>query len=429
MVRRWLCAVAAILALAGSAAASTGTVLVASYEGAIGPAAAEWIGDAIRRANAEQREALVLQLDTPGGLLESTRFIVRDIDGSSVPVIVYVAPSGARAASAGTFITLAAHVAAMGPGTRIGAAHPVELGKQSDPEMRAKMANDAAAFIRGIAESRGRNAAWAEAAVRSSSSSTEQEALAHKAIDLVAPDLDALMAQAHGRRVRTAKGVVRLQTAGARRVEQAMNWRVKALKTLTDPNIAYILLMIGIYGILYEIIHPGAVFPGVAGAISLIVGLYAMQTLPVNYAGVALLLLAVILFVAESVVPSGLLGLGGTVALAVGSLMLIRGDFPELQVARPLIWGCVAASAILVFAAVSLVAQARRRKPVSGVESMAGERGVAKSRMFPSGQVLVRGELWNARNESSEAIEPGEEIEVLSVDNLTLVVRRIGPTS
>jgi membrane-bound serine protease (ClpP class) len=400
------------------------TVLVASYEGAITPPAVEWMISAIHTAQKEQDQIVVIQLDTPGGLLESTRLLVKEIEASSVPVVVYISPAGARAASAGTFITLAAHVSAMSPGTRIGAAHPVELGKETKGDLRAKMENDTVAFIKTIATSRNKNIQWAEDAVRKSSSATEREALSLNVIDLIAKDLPRLLESLHERKVKTAGGTKTIKTKGASLKAFPMSLRIKFLRTLTDPNIAYILMMIGIYGILYEIINPGAVLPGVAGSICLIVGLYSMQTLPINYAGVALLVLAVILFIIESQATSGLLGLGGIIALGLGSLLLVPAEFPYMQISRTLIAGMVLLSAVLMLALISVLVKIRRRKPVSGAESMIGQTAVAKTDLEPSktGQVSFGGEIWNA--ESTEKILKGEPVEVIAVEKLKLIVKR-----
>ncbi|OGR97887.1 MAG: hypothetical protein A2902_01070 [Elusimicrobia bacterium RIFCSPLOWO2_01_FULL_64_13] len=399
-------------------------VLRASFAGAIGPASAEWLASAVREANRSGSEALVIELDTPGGLLESTRLLVREISGSSVPVVVYVAPGGARAASAGTFITLAAHVAAMAPGTRIGAAHPVELGKESQGDMREKLENDTAAFIRTIAESRGRNIRWADDAVRKSSSSTEREALAMRVVDLVAPDLAGLLARLDGRNVTTVSGPRTLRTRGIPVRDYPMDWRVKLLAVLTDPNIAYILMMVGIYGILYEVIHPGAVFPGVAGSICLILGLYALQTLPIDIAGLALLGLALVLFAIESQVASGLLGLGGVISLALGSLLLIPKEYPYLKISRSLIAGMAAATGLFVFAAAALALRARKRRAVTGTEAMVGRTARAVTAFRPEGQAVYDGEIWNAAPLPGETVEEGDRLEIVGVDKLKLIVKR-----
>lgn len=397
-------------------------VLVASYDGAITPAAEEWLGSALRHAHEKNVNCLIIELDTPGGLLESTRILVKEINASSIPVVVYVSPSGARAASAGTFITMAAHIAGMSPQTRIGAAHPVELGKATEGDMRAKIENDTVAFIKTIAESRKRNIKWAEDAVRKSSSLTETEALQLGVIDLLAKDLAELVERINGKEVATSSGKKVLITQGALQESFPMSFRVKILKIITDPNIAYLLMMIGIYGILYELMNPGAVLPGVAGAISLLLGLYALQTLPISYAGAGLILLAVILFVIESQIPSGLAGLGGVIALALGSLMLIRVEFPYWQISRTLVFSVAIVTALLLFAFITLLLRIRKAKVVSGVEGMIGQTATAKTNLSPLGQVIYGGEIWNA--ESEEAISEGDEVEIVKVEKLKLIVKR-----
>ncbi|MBI1979209.1 MAG: nodulation protein NfeD, partial [Elusimicrobia bacterium] len=384
-------------------------VLIASYDGSIGPASCEWLVSAIRNAEQEGANALIFQIDTPGGLLESTRLLVKEMLSSPCPIVVYVSPAGSRAASAGTFITLAAHVAAMAPGTRIGAAHPVELGKASEGDLRLKLENDTVAFIKSIAEIRKRNSSWAEDSVRKSSSSTEGEALALGAIDCVAKDLDDLFKKIDGKAVATAGGEKVLRTQDSERRYFPMSLRVKFFKTLTDPNIAYILLIVGMYGLLYEIISPGAIFPGVAGSICLLVGLYAMQTLPVNYAGVGLLILAVLLFVIESQVVSGLIGLGGLIALALGSLLLVPQEFPGFKIETSLVLSVSVLTGLFLFFAVAALLKVRQRKPVSGAEGIVGETAVAKTDLTPRGQVLYGGEIWNAQSE--ENVLQGEEVE------------------
>lgn len=397
-------------------------VLIASYDGAIGPASSEWLISAIQTAHNEKVNAIIIELDTPGGLLESTRILVKEIIASSVPVVVYVSPAGARAASAGTFITMAAHVAAMSPGTRIGAAHPVEMGKETEGDMRLKIENDTIAFIKTIAQSRHRNEKWAEDSVKKSSSATEHEALALNVIDLIAKDMDHLLQAVDGREVITSAGKKILITKDAQQKKFPMSFRVRILRVLTDPNVAYILMMVGIYGILYEIMNPGTILPGVLGSICLILGLYALQTLPLNYAGVALLVLALLLFIIESQVASGLIGLGGIIALALGSLMLIQGDFSYMQISRSLILAVVLTTGLFLFLLIGLLVKIRKRKPVSGVEGMIGGTATTKTALDPKGQVIFGGEIWNA--ESNEKILEGEEVEIISVENLTLKVKK-----
>ena len=363
--------VAAVSAASLAAAlAEAPQVEVITYDGVINPVAAEYVTEAIGAAAERRAEALILKLDTPGGLDSSMRTIVKALLASEVPVIVYVAPTGARAASAGVFITLAAHRAAMAPGTNIGAAHPVAMGGGTmDEEMTRKVENDAAAYIKSIAERRGRNVQWAENAVRKSVSATEQEALTLKLIDLVAPDLPWLLDRLDGMEVATAVGTRRLATKGAQVIERPMGRRLRILSVLSDPNVAYILMLVGIYGLIFELSNPGAIFPGVVGGIALILAFYAFQTLPINYAGLLLIGLAVLFFVAELTVPSyGLLTVGGVIALTLGSLMLVRGDLPGFGLS----WGVVAPAVILtvLFFAVMLryAWRSQRAKTTTGVE-------------------------------------------------------------
>ena len=305
--------------------ALTQTVVLQKIDGAINPAAAEFIDQGIEKATERNAECLIIQLNTPGGLLKSTRVIVSSLLESKIPVVVYVAPGGAHAGSAGVFITLAAHIAAMAPGTNIGAAHPVTLEGQQDSVMMEKATNDAAAFIRTIAEKRNRNLAWAEEAVRKSQSITETEALDKNVIDLIAKNIDDLLSQLDGKQVETTGGTLTLHTKGARIEPMEMGWAEKILDLLSDPNIAYILFMLGVYGLMFELYNPGSIFPGIVGVISLILAFYSMHTLPINYAGLALIVFGIILFLLEiKIVSHGLLAIGGIVSLLLGSIMLIR---------------------------------------------------------------------------------------------------------
>jgi len=422
--------VAAVSAASLAAAlAEAPQVEVITYDGVINPVAAEYVTEAIGAAAERRAEALILKLDTPGGLDSSMRTIVKALLASEVPVIVYVAPTGARAASAGVFITLAAHRAAMAPGTNIGAAHPVAMGGGTmDEEMTRKVENDAAAYIKSIAERRGRNVQWAENAVRKSVSATEQEALTLKLIDLVAPDLPWLLDRLDGMEVATAVGTRRLATKGAQVIERPMGRRLRILSVLSDPNVAYILMLVGIYGLIFELSNPGAIFPGVVGGIALILAFYAFQTLPINYAGLLLIGLAVLFFVAELTVPSyGLLTVGGVIALTLGSLMLVRGDLPGFGLS----WGVVAPAVILtvLFFAVMLryAWRSQRAKTTTGVEGLIGAVAVAKTAIAPRGSVALQGELWDAS--SAESIAAGESVEVAAVEGLTLIVKRRPPTA
>ena len=403
--------------------AKASRVFVATYEGVINPVAAEYLSDAISEATLRQGEALIIRLDTPGGLDTSMRLIIKDITGSQIPVIVYVAPTGGRAASAGVFITLAAHVAAMAPGTNIGAAHPVAMGGgEMDEEMKKKVENDAAAYIRSLAEKYGRNATWAEEAVRQSVSATEKEALDLKVIDLIADDLTSLLAMVHGREVETVRGKQTLKTKDAAIEFIPISLRLKTLNALTNPNIAYILMMIGIYGLIFELSNPGAILPGVVGAISLILAFYSFQTLPINYAGLLLILLAIILFIVEINVPSfGLLTMGGVISLALGSLMLVKTKVPYMRISYYVIFPTVVVTALFFSLVVGMAWKAHRHRPMTGTEGLTGSVGLAKTDISPTGQVLLHGELWNAS--STDSIQKGDEVEVTSVDGLKLHIK------
>ncbi len=398
-------------------------VHVGTYEGVINPVAAEYINHVLAVAQEAGAAAVVLRLDTPGGLDTSMRLIIKDITASPIPVIVYVSPSGGRAASAGVFILYAAHIAAMAPGTNVGAAHPVAMGGgEMDAVMKAKVENDAAAYIKSIAEKRGRNVQWAEDAVRKSLSVTEKEALTLKVIDLVAEDLPSLLAAVDGREVVTGAGKVVLRTKGAPVTETVMGWRLDALKALSDPNIAFILMTLGTIGLIAELYNPGAILPGIVGAISLILAFYSLQTLPINYAGVLLILLGIVLFILEiKVVSYGLLSLGGIASMVLGGLMLVKTDVPFLKVSLSVIIPTVVTFGGLFLAVTWLAVKSHRRRPVTGVESMVGTIAVAKTELAPHGKVLLQGELWDAVSE--EPIREGEEVEVKTVSGLTLTVQ------
>ncbi|MFQ5880838.1 MAG: nodulation protein NfeD [Candidatus Methylomirabilales bacterium] len=413
--------------LTPTARAVPGEVYVARLEGIISPSTAEFIVGAITKAENAGAEALILQLDTPGGLDLSMRAIIKEILRSPVPVVVYVSPSGARAASAGAFITIAAHVAAMAPGTNIGAAHPVQMGGgEMDEEMAKKVENDAAAYIRSLAERRGRNAKWAEKAVRKSVSITEKEAVKLKVVDLVAENLTDLLEKVDGRRTVTGAGKLTLKTKTATIVEVEMNFRDKVLSVISNPTIAYILLILGMAGLYFELSNPGAILPGVLGGISLILAFYALQTLPINYAGLLLILLGLLLFIAElQVVSHGILTAGGIVAMFLGSLMLIDSPAPFLQISLSAIIGVTAATAGFFLLIIGAAIRAHRRQPVTGREGLIGQIGVVKTPLKPDGQISVRGEIWKATCE--EAVRPGGRVEVTGIDGLTLKVRKIPP--
>ena len=398
-------------------------VHVGTYEGVINPVAAEYINHVLAVAQEAGAAAVVLRLDTPGGLDTSMRLIIKDITASPIPVIVYVSPSGGRAASAGVFILFAAHIAAMAPGTNVGAAHPVAMGGgEMDAVMKAKVENDAASYIKSIAEKRGRNVQWAEDAVRKSLSVTEKEALTLKVIDLVAEDMPSLLAAVDGREVVTGAGKVVLRTKGAPLTETLMGWRLEALKALSDPNIAFILMTLGTIGLIAELYNPGAILPGIVGAISLILAFYSLQTLPINYAGVLLILLGVVLFILEiKVVSYGLLSLGGIASMVLGALMLVKTDAPFLKVSLSVIIPTVVTFGGLLLGVTWLAVKSHRHRPVTGVESMVGTIAVARTELAPHGKVLLQGELWDAVSE--EPIHEGEEAEVKAVSGLTLTVQ------
>jgi membrane-bound serine protease (ClpP class) len=401
-------------------------VVLATYEGVINPVAAEYLHDALTLANSQRAQALIIQLDTPGGLDTSMRLIIKDITSAPFPVVVYVAPSGGRAASAGVFITLAAHVAAMSPGTNIGAAHPVAMGGgEMDKTMKEKVENDSVAYLKSIAEQHGRNVAWAEDAVRKSVSATEKEALEKKIIDLVADDLQALLEKLDGRTVALTTGSITLRTKGATIQEFPMGWRLETLKALSDPNIAYVLMSIGMIGLLAELYNPGAILPGIVGAISLILAFYSFQSLPINYAGVLLMLLGVILFVLEvSVTSYGLLGIGGVISMILGSLMLMKAEAPFLQISWSVILPVVISAAAFSLFVLGMGVRAMRRRPVTGGEGMIGLVGIARTSLAPQGRIQVRGELWDAISE--EPLKPGDAAEVTRLEGLTLHVKPTG---
>lgn len=402
--------------------AYAGEMVVASYEGVINPVAAEYLHDALASAQSSGAQALILKLDTPGGLDTSMRLIVKDITSSPLPVIVFVAPSGGRAASAGVFITMAAHVAAMAPGTNIGAAHPVAMGGgEMDKTMKEKVENDSVAYIKSIAEQHGRNVLWAEDAVRKSVSVTEQEALKLKIVDLVAEDLPALLKLLNGRKISLPNGSITLTTETTTLREFPMGIRLELLKALSDPNIAYLLMTIGTIGILAELYNPGAILPGVVGTISLILAFYSLQSLPINYAGVLLLILGIVFFILEATVTSyGLLTIGGVVSMIFGSLMLIKSDAEFFQISWAVIIPVITTTAAVSLFIVGMGVRAMRRSPQTGREGMIGSIGIAKTALRPDGKLAIHGELWDAVSDTP--VEPGTSAKVLRVEGLTLYV-------
>jgi len=406
------------------------TAQVITLDATINPATAEFIHYSIERAAGDGAECLIIRLNTPGGLLKSTRVIVTDLLTARVPVIVYVSPSGSQAASAGVFITLAAHIAAMAPGTNIGAAHPVGMqGGEKDSIMNEKATNDAAAFIRTISEKRNRNIHWAENAVRQSISITETEALHDSVIDLIAPTVPELLKAIDGKVVSVDGAPHTLRTANARIIEEEMGWKFKILDLLGDPNIAYIFFLLGTFGLLFELYNPGAILPGVVGVICMILAFYSFHTLPVNYAGVGLLLFAIVLFVLElKIVSHGLLAVGGVISLLLGSVMLFSPSSPlePVSLSWSVIIPSVLCTALFFLFAIGMGIRAQRRKPTTGVEGIVGEIGESVSLLSPSGQVRVHGELWSAKS-AGDPIPPGQQVVVERVDGLRLTVKPLGP--
>lgn len=394
-------------------------------QSSINPVTANFIAEQIDQANADQDLAILLQLDTPGGLDTSMRMIIQAQLESERPVIVYVAPSGARAASAGALITIAADFAVMAPGTNIGAAHPVAIGvgDQQSKTMEEKVVNDAVAYIRSLAEQRGRNADWAEKAVTESASIPASEALKLKVIDLIADNTTVLLSELDGKKYRRNGQDLIFASKQATVVTVEMNWRQKILDTISNPTVAYMLLMLGMLGIFFEISQPGVILPGVVGTIALLLAFFALQTLPVNYVGVLLILLALVLFVLEIKVMSyGMLTVGGIAAMAIGSLMLIDSSEPYLQISRAVIAASVVTSSGFFLLAAWLVIRTQKRPAVSGMEGMIGEIGQAVTPIHESGKVFVHGEYWQAV--ADEAINEGSQIEIVGVGaHLELKVR------
>ncbi len=406
-------------------------VLSIKIDATINPASADFIHRAIDVAQKEQASCLLIHLNTPGGLLKSTRAIVSDILQSPVPIVVYVSPGGAHAGSAGVFITMAAHIAAMAPGTNIGAAHPVSSHGEMDTIMSAKATNDAIAFIKSIAAKRARNAAWAAEAVKNSVSLTESEALEYNVINLIASSEQELLSNIDGRTITVSSGTVTLHTKNATTRSLEMGWGEKMLNILSDPNVAYILFLLGLYGLIFELYSPGAIFPGIIGGISIILALYTMHTLPVNYAGLALIVFGVILFLLEiKIVSHGLLGIGGVISLLLGSMMLIRTD--ETWAVADLSWSviltAVGVSALFFLFVIGMGLKAQRAKPAMGLEAMIGEVGQSLSELNPAGTVRMHGEIWKAIS-ASGFIPEGKKVIVTGMLNWTLQVEPYNESS
>lgn len=402
-----------------------------TVDGVINPASAEFIEKAIVKANDEQASCLIIEIDTPGGLMKSMNLIVKNILASEVPVVVYVSPGGSHCASAGVFIMMAAHVAVMAPGTNIGAAHPVNLGEgkadSSSQVMMEKVTNDAVSYIRSIAEKNKRNADWAEEAVRKSVSITETEALKKDVIDLVAKSFDSLLVQIDSLSVETVIGKRTITTKNAQIEKIERSWRFGILDILTDPNIAYILMMLGMYGLFFEFYNPGSIFPGVVGGICIILAFYSFQTLPINYAGLALILFGLILFLLEIKITSyGALSIGGVISLLLGSMMLIDSPEDMIRISWGVIIPVVFVTMLFFLFIVGFGIKAQSRRVTTGVEGMIGETGTVMDTIPAGGigKVQVHGEIWNAQ--SMQIIEKGTRVKITAVDNLTLKVDKIG---
>lgn len=452
---RWMTALAAsaamIMAVVGAARSAaeksaadgpSNLALLLEIRDAIGPATSDFFVRTLEQARERKARIVIVQIDTPGGLDSAMRDMIKAILASPVPVAIYVSPSGSRAASAGTYLLYASHVAAMAPATNLGAATPVQIGAPSAPTpkndkdddkepppgttMERKAINDSVAYIRGLAELRDRNAEWAESAVRSAASLSASAALEQKVIDVIAADVPDLLRQIDGRAVKVATGEVRLTTANLTIERVESDWRTKLLAVLTNPNVAYLLMLVGVYGLLLEGYNPGAILPGVVGAICLLLALYAFQVLSVNYAGMALILLGIALIVAEAFAPSfGALGLGGIVAFVVGSIILLDRDVPGFEIARSLIGGFAAAGGLVALLIATYFARSRRRPVVTGAEQLLQEPAIAMADFEHAGLVRIRGETWNAS--TRVPLRSGQRLRVIRVDGLTLEVEPEAP--
>jgi membrane-bound serine protease (ClpP class) len=422
-----LAALALFATACGGPGGPEGAVHVLKADGDVNPVMERYIDRGIDQAEDAKAMAVVIELDTPGGLMSSMEDIVKRIEEDRIPVIVYVSPKGAKAASAGTFITMAANIAAMAPSTRIGAASPVGTGGEDiGGTLGKKVTEDAVAFAKSIANYRGRNAQWAEQAVREAASATETEALNLNVVDLVANDLPSLLTAVDGREVKLADRNVMLATKDADIVHNNMNFAERFLDLVSDPNITFLLLSLGSIALFFEIVNPGHIFPGVFGAIALVIAFFSLSVLPFNWAGLILIFLAFALFVAELFVTShGILGIGGIVALILGGLLLTWGNPPAFQVNRWLVYGMASAAGAFFLFVVTSIIRIRRQPAVTGVNTLIGRRAVARSPLDPTGMVFVDGEHWSATVEDGR-VEEGEEVVVTAIQGLKLIVRKMG---
>ena len=404
-------------------------IIVVKIEGAINPVVAEFVANEIRSANTSSEELIVIRMDTPGGLDTSMRKIIKAIQSSKIPVASFVSPGGSRAASAGTFITIASHIAAMEPGTNIGAAHPVNLmgggtGGQAKV-MEDKVVNDASAYIRSLAEKRGRNTHWAELSVRKSVSVSAEEAKRLNVIDLVAANLDSLVLALDKREVKLGGSIITLNTAEKNIIFKEMNSRQRILDIIASPNVAYVLMMLGLVGLYFELSNPGLILPGVVGSVSLVLALYAMQTLPINYAGLLLIILGVVLLIAEvNVMSYGLLAMSGAISIFLGSIMLIDSDDPAMQISKMILYPTLGMTFLFSIGSIYLAKKAHQLVTTTGMEGFLGEVGVVKETLNLEGRVLIHGEMWMA--ESDTVISVGEKVSVEVVKGLKIKVRKVG---
>jgi membrane-bound serine protease (ClpP class) len=396
-------------------------------DGSINPAVDDFIRESIARAKSNGARALIIQLDTPGGLLSSTRTIVKELLSAEVPIMVYVAPSGAGAGSAGVFITMAAHIAAMAPATNIGAAHPVAGGGQEvKGVMGEKIENFTASFSETIAQKRGRNTEWAIEAVRKSVSITETDALKKNVIDVIAKNLDDLLRQADGRKVDLDGRMTTLSLKQVNVVRHEMSLKQKIVNAIADPNIAYMLLMAGILGLYMEFSNPGVLFPGITGAICLVMALISLQLLSFNYAGLFLIILGIALLVGEAFMPSfGILGIGGVISLALGSFLLFDTPNSDLTIDGTIVYTAVATMATLVLAIGYLVFRSQKARPTLGMDGLIGEIGEVRATLSPSGKVFVHGEYWNAQTQTDGQIDVGDKVQIVGYDGMNLKVKRL----